>query len=86
MSQEEVVELGVAGFGPEDVPRRPHRAALVIRLGPATTFVELKNAAPGHRIQTRVRTAGLQDALSGCSVLGAYRANARSVAQWAWLT
>ena len=31
MSQEEVVELDVAGFGPEDVPRRPHGAALVIR-------------------------------------------------------
>ena len=25
------------------------------------------NTAPGHRMQTRVRTAGLQDALSGCS-------------------
>ncbi len=44
------------------------------------------NAAPGHRMQTRVRTAGLQDALSGCSVLGAYRANARSAAERGLLT
>ena len=47
MSQEEVVELGVAGLGPEDVPCRPHGAASVIRLGSTTTFVELKNTAPG---------------------------------------
>jgi hypothetical protein len=51
VSQEEVVELGVAGFGPEDLPRRPHRAALVIRLGPATTFVELKNTDPEAAVE-----------------------------------
>jgi len=51
VSQEEVVELDVAGFGPEDVPRRPHRAALVIRLGPTTTFVELKNTDPEAAVE-----------------------------------
>ena len=51
MSQEEVVELDVAGFGPEDVPRRPHGAALVIRLGPTTTFVELKNTDPEAAVE-----------------------------------
>ena len=51
MSQEEVVELGVAGLGPEDVPRRPHGAALVIRLGSTTTFVELKNTDPEAAVE-----------------------------------
>ena len=51
MSQEEVVELGVGGFGPEDVPRRPHGAALVIRLGSTTTFVELKNTDPEAAVE-----------------------------------
>ena len=51
MSQEEVIELGVGGFGPEDVPRRPHGAALVIRLGSTTTFVELKNTDPEAAVE-----------------------------------
>jgi len=51
VSQEEVVELNVAGFDPEDLPRRPHGAALVIRLGPTTTFVELKNTDPEAAIE-----------------------------------
>jgi len=51
VSQEEVVELGVAGLGPEDVPCRPHGASLVIRLGPTTTFVELKNTDPEAAVE-----------------------------------
>jgi len=51
VSQEEVVERDVAGFGPEDVPRRPHGAALIIRLGPTTTFVELKNTDPEAAVE-----------------------------------
>jgi len=51
VSQEEVVELDVAGLGPEDVPHRPHRAASVIRLGPTTTFVELKNTDPEAAVE-----------------------------------
>ena len=80
-----------AGVGP--VARRRHpdflRTVQFVLPGVARarrSQASAVNTAPGHRKQTRVRTAGLQDALSGCSVLGAYRANARSVAQWAWLT
>ena len=51
MSQEEVVELDVGGFCPEDVPRRPHSASLVIRLGSTTTFVELKNTDPEAAVE-----------------------------------
>ena len=51
MNQEEVVELDVAGLGPEDVPRRPHGAALIIRLGPTTTFVDLKNTDPEAAVE-----------------------------------
>ena len=51
MSQEEVVELDIGGLGPEDVPRRPHGAALVIRLGATTTFVELKNTDPEAAVE-----------------------------------
>ena len=51
MSQEEVVELDVAGLGPEDVPRRPHGASLVIRVGSRTTFVELKNTDPEAAVE-----------------------------------
>ena len=47
--------------------------------------VSAVNAAPGHRMQTRVRTVGLQGAPEGC-VLGAYRANARSAAERGLLT
>ena len=39
------------GLGPEDVPRRPHGAALVIRLGPTTTFVDLKNTDPEAAVE-----------------------------------
>ena len=39
------------GLGPEDVPHRPHRAASVIRLGPTTTFVELKNTDPEAAVE-----------------------------------
>ena len=51
MSQEEVVELDIGRLGPEDVPRRPHGAALVIRLGATTTFVELKNTDPEAAVE-----------------------------------
>ena len=51
VSQEEVVELDVAGLDPEDVPHRPHGAALVIRLGSTTTFVELKNTDPEAAVE-----------------------------------
>ena len=51
MSQEEVVELDIGRLGPEDVPRRPHGAALVIRLGSTTTFVELKNTDPEAAVE-----------------------------------
>jgi len=49
VSQEEVVELDVAGLGPEDVPHRPHSASFVI--GSTTTFVELKNTDPEAAVE-----------------------------------
>ena len=51
MSQEEVIELGVGGLGPEDVPRCSHGAYLVIRVGSTTTFVELKNTDPEAAVE-----------------------------------
>ena len=51
MSQEEVVELDVAGLGPEDVPRSPHSAYLIIRVSSTTAFVKLKNTDPEAAVE-----------------------------------
>ena len=51
MSQEEVVELDVAGLGPEDVPRRPHSDRLTVHVTAMMAFTALENADPEAAVE-----------------------------------
>jgi len=51
MSQEEVVELDVAGLGAEDVSCRPHRDGTTVRVAAMAEFMVLEDTDPEAAVE-----------------------------------
>jgi len=51
VSQKEVVELGIAGLSPEDVPCRPHRDGTTDRVAAMAEFMVLEDANPEAAVE-----------------------------------